>query len=837
MEAPLARRLPDGPFDPDALLEGFLDYATEQGLSLYPAQEEAILELFSGRSVILATPTGSGKSLVAAALMFLALSRRERIFYTAPIKALVSEKFFAACRDFGAANVGMMTGDASVNRDAPIICCTAEILANVALREMEDANVGYVVMDEFHYYADRDRGWAWQVPLLTLPEPTRFLLMSATLGDTRRFEEALEARTGEAPALVAGAERPVPLDYEYRLTPIHETVNELVRDGKAPIYLVHFTQRAAAEQAQALTSLGLAERSEKDAIQSELRAVRFDTPFGKDLRRWLGHAIGVHHAGLLPKYRLLVEKLAQRGLLRVICGTDTLGVGVNVPIRTVVFTQLCKYDGAKTAILSVRDFQQIAGRAGRKGFDVRGSVVCQAPEHVIENERARGKAGGDPKKLRKLHAKKPPERGYAHWDEGTFERLYTGQPERLESRFEVTPSMLLNVLDRRDGDGCRRMKQLIRATHEPPRLKYAHGRRAIAMFRSLLASGVVEIDRREDRAYVDVKAELQSDFALNQSLSLFVVEAVEALDREEESYAWDVITFVEATLEDPEIVLRHQLDKKKTDLVNELKAEGVEYEERMRRLEQVDIDRPNAELIRALHEEFGRRHPVLAHEKVRPKSVAREVLERGFGFVDYVKEYGLARSEGALLRYLSDAYKALERSVPESAKTDLLYDLTDELGAMVRDVDSSLLDEWERLEHPERFLRPEAAPEAPSGPADPSADVRAFTAAIRNQCYRLVRLLALGPLEDAEELTGWDAARLTEALAPYRAAHREIRIDAEARHPKNTLIERGERAWTVRQILVDPDDDLDFSLLCSFDLERARAEGRPVLELIAIGES
>ncbi len=838
MDAPLARRLPAGAPDADALLEAFLDYASEQGLSLYPAQEEAILELFSGRSVILATPTGSGKSLVAAALMFLGLARRERVFYTAPIKALVSEKFFAACRDFGPERVGMMTGDASVNRDATIVCCTAEILANIALREMEDADVTHVVMDEFHYYADRDRGWAWQVPLLTLPRRTRFLLMSATLGDTTRFEDALAARSGgEAPALVTGVERPVPLDYEFRMTPIHETVTELVEQGKAPIYLVHFTQRAAAEQAQALTSLALTERDQKDAIKAELATIRFDTPFGKDLRRWLGHGIGVHHAGLLPKYRLLVEKLAQRGLLRVICGTDTLGVGVNVPIRTVVFTQLCKFDGVKTGILSVRDFQQIAGRAGRKGFDVHGSVVCQAPEHVIENERQRMKAVGDPKKLRKLHPKKPPEHGYAHWDEATFARLHGGQPERLDSSFAVTHSMLLSVLDRPDGDGCRRMKQLLRATHDPPRLKFANGRRAISMFRSLLASGVVEIEKRDGRAYVDVTRDLQSDFALHQSLSLFVVEAIEALDREEESYAWDVITFVEATLEDPTIVLQRQLDEKKTRLLDQLKADGVEYEERMKKLEEVDIDRPNLELIRALFEEFLKRHPALAGEKVRPKSVARELLERGFGFVDYVKEYGLARSEGALLRYLSDAYKALVQSVPENAKTDLLYDLTDELGAMVRDVDSSLLDEWERLKDPAAFLARGAEPEAPAGPVDVTADVRAFTASIRNACYRLVRLLALRQLEDAKELTGWEVARLSEAIAPYLEAHGSIRIDGAARHPKNTLVERGADAWTVRQVLVDPDDENDWSLVLSFDLARARAEGQPVLELVSIGES
>ncbi len=835
MDAPLFRRIPATP-DADALLEAFLDFATERGLDLYPAQEEAILELLSGQSVILATPTGSGKSLVASALMFLALAREERLFYTAPIKALVSEKFFTACRDFGPDNVGMMTGDASVNRDAKIICCTAEILANIALREMEDADVSHVVMDEFHYYADRDRGWAWQVPLLTLPKQTRFLLMSATLGNTKRFEDALLARSGEAPALVASVERPVPLDFAYRTTAIHQTVEELCEEGRSPIYLVHFTQRSAAEQAQALTSLSLTDRDQKEQIKRELYGFRFDTPFGKDLRRWLGHGIGVHHAGLLPKYRLLVEKLAQKSLLQVICGTDTLGVGVNVPIRTVVFTRLCKFDGKKTGILTVRDFKQIAGRAGRKGFDESGSVICQAPEHVIENERLRAKAAGDPKKLRKLKTRKPPEKGYAHWDEQTFERLIKGEPERLESSFGVTHSMMLTVLDRPDGDGCRRLKQLLRATHDPPRLKFAHGRRAIAMFRSLLDAGVLEVTKRDGRAYVDVVAELQEDFSLNQDLSLYVVEAIEALDMEEESYAWDVISFVEATLEDPKAVLFRQLDKKKGDLIAKLKAERVEYDERMKKLEEVEIDRPNLDTINAIFEEFKARHPVLASERIHPKSVVRELLERGFGFVDYVKEYGLSRSEGVLLRYLSNAYKALVQSVPEKAKNDLLYDLSDELGTIVREIDSSLLDEWERMMNPAAVVEVEEEAE-PEGPPDITEDVRAFTASVRNACYRILRCLALERWEDAKELTGWDVARFRESLEPYFEHHESIRMDASARSPRNTMIDKTDTHWTVRQVLVDPDEQNDWSFVARVDLERSREEGRAVVELVSIGES
>ncbi len=841
--APLAARVPSEP-DADALLDAFLGFAAEKNLELYPAQEEAILELFAGHSVILNTPTGSGKSLVATALCFKALAEKKRVYYTAPIKALVSEKFFSACRDFGPANVGMMTGDASVNRDASIICCTAEILANIALREMEEADLRYVVMDEFHYYADRDRGWAWQVPLLVLPQ-ARFLLMSATLGDVKRFEDAVEAVTGEPPATVKSDQRPVPLDFTYRETPIHETIQELYDEGRAPIYVVHFTQRSAAEHAQSLTSVDFLTKDQKHAIKEQLVGVRFDTPFGKDLGRWIRHGIGVHHAGLLPKYRLLVEKLAQKGLLKIICGTDTLGVGVNIPIRTVLFTQLCKYDGKKTAILSVRDFKQIAGRAGRKGYDEEGSVVCQAPEHVVENLRMRLKAGDDPKKLRKLKPRKAPERGYAHWDESTFQRLIESEPERLESSFEVTHGMLLEVLDREDGDGCRRMKRLVRASHDPPRLKYANARAAIAMFRSLLGAGILEITKNTSgRAFVDVNADLQEDFSLHHSLSLYVVDAVSAVSKENESYACDLISLVEATLEDPMSILLKQLDKKKGDLIAELKAEGVEYEERMAELEKVEIDKPCLQLILDTFDAFREKHPWVNADGIAPKSIAREILEKGMSFNEYVKEYGLSRSEGSLLRYLSDAYKALVQNVPENAKTDELYDLTDELGALVRNVDSSLIDEWERLSNPEALVSRLAKGEPEDEKTDVTKDRRAFTAMVRNACYRLVRALALGQYDEAadavEPIEGepaWTADRLANALAPYFDEHAAIRTDAPARSPKNTVVEEHEGAWEVRQILVDPEDELAWSITARIDLDRARREGAPTLELRAIAPS
>jgi superfamily II RNA helicase len=822
--------------DGDTLLTRFLEYASDQGLELYPAQEEAVMELFVGNNVILNTPTGSGKSLVALAAHFRSVALGERSFYTAPIKALVSEKFFDLCRVLGPQRVGMMTGDATVNRDAPVICCTAEILANLALREGERAEVDSVVMDEFHYYADRDRGVAWQTPLLTLPQ-ARFLLMSATLGETRVFEEAITELTGVPTMLVKSTDRPVPLDFSYSEETLHNTVVDLIEGGKAPIYVVHFAQRAATEQAQSFMSIDFLSKDEKRAVKDELSGTRFDTPFGKELKKFLHHGIGVHHAGMLPRYRRLVERLAQEGKLRIICGTDTLGVGVNVPIRTVLFTKLCKYDGEKTKVLSVRDFKQIAGRAGRRGFDTLGSVVAQAPEHAIENKKLRAKAGGDAKKLRKLKMKQPPDRGYAHWDADTFTRLQESPPEPLMSRFRVSNAMILNLFERED-DGCVALRRLIRGSHEGPKAKRRHARSAIAMIRSLRDAGVIELGPDRPR----VNEDFQSDFSLNQALSLYVVEAVEVLDPEDAAYPLDVLTLVEATLEDPWAVLYRQTDTLKSRALAAMKAEGMEYDERMAELDKIDYPKPNADSLYGTYEVLAERHPWVGSDVLRPKSIARDMYELGMSFVEYVKEYGLQRSEGVLLRYLTDAYKGFVQTVPEAAKTDELYDVSDWLGLTVRSVDASLLDEWEQLQSPEEdFAAPVELHDDET--IDITKDVRGFTTMVRNAVWKIVRFLAFKQYERAAEALSevseaneWNAERFAEALEPYWAEYDAIQIGPDARSSAQLKIEQGESEWHLTQILLDPDNHRSWHMRFQINLPASRQTATPVLTLQSITE-
>lgn len=847
MDNPLYRLLPKGDrITSDDLLDRFLQYVDEKGLQLYPTQEEAVLALFEGSNVILNTPTGSGKSLVATALHFKGLAEGRRSVYTCPIKALVNEKFLALCREFGPEQVGMSTGDATVNRDAPILCCTAEVLANIALREGDKADVGEVIMDEFHYYADRERGVAWQVPLLTLPQ-ARFLLMSATLGDTTFFERELTALNGRSTVVVQSHNRPVPLEFKYSETLLEHAIEELVAEGKAPIYIVHFTQMEAAESAQNLLSLNFCTREEKSAIADALAGFKFTSPYGPDIRKYLKHGVGLHHAGLLPKYRVLVEQLAQRGWLKVICGTDTLGVGINVPLRTVLFTRLCKYDGQKTGILTARDFHQIAGRAGRKGFDDKGWVVVQAPEHIIENLQLEQKCAGDPKKLRKIVKRKPPEKGFVSWNKDTFNRLLGAKPEQLTSRFQVTHGMMLNVMSR-DGDGCLAMQDLIRRCHESPNAKNAHRKRAWQLFRSLVERRIIEfIPRTETGRYMRVNVDLQDDFSLDQTLSLYVLDTIRLLDPAAPDYALDLLTVVESIQENPDIILRKQLDQVKTEKMTEMKMQGMDYEQRMAELELLEYPKPKREFIYSTFNAFSDKHPWVGQENIRPKSIVREMFEQFMSFADYIRAYELQRAEGVLLRYLSQVYKALCQTVPDAAKTDVVREMETYLQTMIRSVDSSLLDEWERLRNPNYVPRETAGEEAlPEQPEDITRNRKNFTALIRNNVFAIVRALAtdnyeavLAGLDTPADLDGnpWTLDRLAKIMDAYYVDHKRILLDPNARNIRHTYVLPAEdgRSWRVQQILVDPEEHNDWMVDLHIDLARARELNQPVLQLRSLG--
>lgn len=794
------------------------------------------MELVSGANVILATPTGSGKSMVAIGAHFYAMSLGKRTYYTAPIKALVSEKFFALCEVFGAENVGMMTGDAAVNSSAPIICATAEIVANLALREGPNSDIGQVVMDEFHFYSEPDRGWAWQVPLIELPH-AQFLLMSATLGEVDFFSEDLTRRTGKPTTVVSGTERPVPLMFSYATTPVGETIEDLVTTNQSPVYIVHFTQAAALERAQALTSVNFCSKAEKEAIAEALGGFRFTTGFGKTLSRLVRHGIGVHHAGMLPKYRRLIEVLAQDGLLKVICGTDTLGVGINVPIRTVLLTGLAKYDGVRTRHLKAREFHQIAGRAGRAGYDTMGTVVVQAPEHEVENLRAVAKAGDDPKKIKKIQRKKAPE-GFVSWSEATFDRLVAASPEPLVSRFSVSNSMLLNVIAR-PGNCFDAMRHLLEDNHESRPAQRKHILKAISLYRGLLSAGIVErLDEPDEYGRMArLTMDLQRDFALNQPLSPFALAAFELLDVESDSYALDVVSIIESTLDDPRQVLMAQQHFARGEAVAQMKADGIEYEERMELLEEVTWPKPLSDLLFPAFEMYRGGHPWITEFTLSPKSVVRDMIERAMTFAELISHYGLTRSEGLVLRYLADAYRALRQTVPTEARTEELEDIIEWLGELIRQVDSSLLDEWESLTDPGAEADTEEVAFGADIPRPISANPRAFRVMVRNAMFRRIDLASRRQWNELENLEdGIEAAEWEEQLLPYFEEYATIGTGPSARGPALFQVTEDGEFWRVRQVLEDPEGDHGWALLAVVDIPESDAAGEIVFDELSVVE-
>lgn len=863
--------------DAQAIYDSFISYVTGTGKDLYPHQDLAFLEALEGNHLIVSTPTGSGKSMVAVAALFAALAQGKTGYYTAPLKALVSEKFFDLIGLFGAANVGMVTGDSTINADAPIICCTAEILANIALREGAHGDDGVIIQDEFHFYAEPDRGWAWQVPLLNLTR-SQHVLLSATLGDVTPFVTDLEKRTNREVAVIDDAVRPVPLSFTWSTEPLPEVLKELVATHRSPAYIVHFSQAAAVSQAVELQSIAIASKEDKAAIADAIGDFTFGPGFGQTLSRLLRQGIGVHHAGMLPRYRRLVERLAQKGLLKAICGTDTLGVGINVPIRTVVLTALAKFDGTRQRQLTAREFHQIAGRAGRAGFDTTGEVIVQAPDYEIENARLVAKAGDDPVKLKRVQRKKAPE-GQVNWTEKTFNKLVHATPETLQSQMRITHSMVLNLFQR-PGDPVAATIKLLTDNHEPPRAANPLIRQALDIYTSLRAAGVVvHRDRDWRREHpgepaIQLARDIPDDFALNAPLSPFALAALELLDHESQDYALDAVSIIEAVQEDPRPILQAQLRAEKDRAMAAMKAEGLEYNERMARLDEVTWPQPLAEMLAPALETYRQTNPWVIEHELSPKSVVRDMIEHSMTFSELISRYDANRSEGVVLRYLTDTYKALRQIIPAEALTPELSSIIDWLADLVNNVDSSLLDEWEALadglltdeEIMARTRIPQAGTERAFGADDdghirPTRNLHSFRVAVRARLWEFVEAMAREDLDTLADLDGshLDAAGWDSALDDYYADHEWLGTDTASRaagyvdfieDPEVAdLMDAGmtadvaheyarthDRWWVVRQIVDDGEDSRDSALLAVVDLDASDEKDAVDIRLLRVGQ-
>ena len=898
--------------DDDALYEAFSSWASSTGRPLYRHQDESLIEILSGNHVIAATPTGSGKSMIALAAHFVSMAHGGRSYYTAPLKALVSEKFFDLVSLFGADNVGMVTGDVSLNADAPIICCTAEILANQSLREGPTLDADMIVMDEFHFYADPQRGWAWQVPLLELTRP-QFIAMSATLGDTTVFRKQWTERTGRPTVEITDAQRPVPLEYDYVVDTLQDTVERLLSEGRHPIYIVHFSQKDAVDTASSLMDRKLVSPEVRSQIARELSSVSFTKGFGQTLRGLLSHGIGVHHAGMLPRYRRLVERLTQQGLLPVICGTDTLGVGINVPIRTVLLTSLVKFDGSKMRHLRSREFHQIAGRAGRAGFDTVGFVRVLAPEHEVEaaRERARLTAAQEAardereaKRAKKKASKKRsgPKEGQITWSRSTFERLRDAAPEALQSHFEMTHSTVLNVLGGAADAGRDPAEHLVHlALHndDQPLPANPHIRHLADIYTSLLQAGVVEhlsSARAQELGVsrLQLVADLPDDFALNQPLSPFALAAFELLDPDSPTFALDVISIVEAVLEDPRPLLYAQENQAKAAAVASMKAQGMEYDERMAALEEISWPKPLEELLSPAFSVYARSNPWVGDLELSPKSVIREMIENAMTFTELISRYDVGRSEGVILRYLSDAYRMMRQVIPEEIMTDELESMISWLADLIRSVDSSLLDEWEAMMNGEELTEAEGVSSTvglerafgadESGVIAFTANRHAFRNAVRRALFNFVELMSRDDVDGLErtsaqaadsdglfaEAAPWTGDDWDHALERYWAEHDWIDINQGARSQALCALEEqisGEdilalmpfsardnanqrsryealartvdevpagSVWLATQTITDPEGNMDWRIAALVDLAASDKEKRAVLTVLTV---
>lgn len=898
--------------DDDALYEAFSSWASSTGRPLYRHQDESLIEILSGNHVIAATPTGSGKSMIALAAHFVSMAHGGRSYYTAPLKALVSEKFFDLVALFGAENVGMVTGDVSLNADAPIICCTAEILANQSLREGSTLDADMIVMDEFHFYADPQRGWAWQVPLLELTRP-QFIAMSATLGDTTVFRKQWTERTGRPTVEITDAQRPVPLEYDYVVDTLQDTVERLLSEGRHPIYIVHFSQKDAVDTASALSDRKLISPEIRSQISREISSVSFTKGFGQTLRGLLTHGIGVHHAGMLPRYRRLVERLTQQGLLPVICGTDTLGVGINVPIRTVLLTSLVKFDGSKMRHLRSREFHQIAGRAGRAGFDTVGFVRVLAPEHEVETARERARLTAaqeaarderEAKKAKKKASKKRsgPKEGQITWSRSTFERLRDAAPEALQSHFEMTHATVLNVLGGAADAGRDPAEHLVDlALHndDQPLPANPHIRHLADIYTSLLQAGVVEhlsSARAQELGVsrLQLVADLPDDFALNQPLSPFALAAFELLDPDSPTFALDVISIVEAVLEDPRPLLYAQENQAKAAAVTSMKAQGMEYDERMAALEEISWPKPLEELLSPAFSVYARSNPWVGDLELSPKSVIREMIENAMTFTELISRYDVGRSEGVILRYLSDAYRMMRQVIPEEIMTEELEAMISWLADLIRSVDSSLLDEWEAMMNGEELTEAEGVSSTvgaerafgadESGVIAFTANRHAFRNAVRRALFNFVELMSRDDVDGLErasaqaadsdglfaEAAPWTGDDWDHALERYWAEHDWIDINQGARSQalcaleeqisgedilalmsfsardnanQRSRIEALARAvdeapagsvWLATQTITDPEGNMDWRIAALVDLAASDKEKRAVLTVLTV---
>lgn len=443
------------PTDGELELAFYDKFLWSRGLEPYPVQEQAISAIFAGKSLLVTVPTGTGKTLMAKAALFAAIGRGHRAIYTTPLRALTEEKYRELCEDFGDGNVGFATGDYKVNREAPIQVEVAEILWNRIVAEKHVSPAEVVIMDEGHYFNDPERGYVWEQSIIGLDPRTQLVILSATVGHPEKFCQWVEVTRRMPMALVDSRERKIPLVHEYREDMLIETVRGLAHSGDVPAIIFVFGREQCFEIARLIKSCRrFTTDEEKAKIEMMCDEALLPSGAAKELRPLLAHGIGIHHAGILPRYKQLVEQLALERLIRFVVSTETIAAGINLPARTVVFPALRKFIKKEARLVTAAEYHQMAGRAGRPQFDDKGLAITLAPEEIVselkkELKDAAKRPSYDESKVRKSvynRAKSDAQRkGDIVWTPEVHAELVRGEPAELRSKTKISAEQVLAI--------------------------------------------------------------------------------------------------------------------------------------------------------------------------------------------------------------------------------------------------------------------------------------------------------------------------------------------------------------------------------------------------------
>jgi superfamily II DNA/RNA helicase len=661
------------PSDGDLELAFYDQFLLSRGLEPYPVQEQAIAAIFQGKSVLVTVPTGTGKTLMAKAALYRAFHRNERAIYTTPLRALTEEKYRELCADFGDGNVGFATGDYKVNREAPIQVEVAEILWNRIVAEKHVSPAELVVMDEGHYFNDPERGYVWEQSIIGLDPRTQLVVLSATVGHPEKFCQWANITRRVEMTLVDSRERKVPLVHEFREEMLIDTVKELAHAGDVPAIVFVFGREQCFEVARLLKSCRrFTTDEEKAAVDKLCDAALLPSGAARELRPLLGHGIGIHHAGILPRYKQLVEQLALERLIKFVVSTETIAAGINLPAKTVVFPSLRKFIKQQPRLVTAAEYHQMAGRAGRPQFDDKGLAITLAPEDIVSDIKKEMKQkGADEAKVKKTvygRARNDAQRkGDIIWTPETHAELVRGEPAELRSKTKITAEQVLaiglpDLVVEPITEADRRMAEAEASL--PPSMRLD----IVTVIDNLLLG---DRDRKELRKTLDqLVANMRAIGVLDEHGKQVSGEMIRQLQGMDGLLIYYILFNHQLEYVELRELVEYLIDH---DIVQRLLDRKGEDEKRtwMRdKLRELRIDNPHVTWddvealwlkehprpltkIELIHQEFSAKvpHPEL-HGGKKPKTVWAQLEDSGVDFLDFVDRHGLDHEEGNLFSYL-----------------------------------------------------------------------------------------------------------------------------------------------------------------------------------------